>query len=47
MTEQPTAQPFTRCPDCGCVYWPPAWDARHRPSCTRKNDNPETWRTKP
>lgn len=35
--------PFTRCPSCGAVDWPPEHRAVHRPRCPHDNTDPSTW----
>lgn len=37
-----TALPFTRCPSCGALHWPPEQPI-HRPRCPHENTDPVTW----
>lgn len=47
-TENTPSLPFTRCPGCGAVAWPPhPVTHRHRPPCPNQDDNPQTWKATP
>lgn len=37
--------PFTRCPTCGCIDWPPSWPAIHARTCHQSDTDPRTWNT--
>lgn len=41
-----TVLPFTRCPECGAIYWPPhPITHRHRQPCPYDGTDPATWKT--